>query len=453
MSHPRITVYIPSHNYGRFLQNATDSVLRQTVDDWELLIIDDASVDNTREIMRIYEQHPQIRTFYTDGIGLPAVCNLALREAHGDYIIRLDADDVFDDNILLILGNYLDINPECALVFPDYYLVNDFGEIFAHEKRMQVSKENHMLDMPPNGACTLIRKNILESLGGYREDLGAQDGFDLWTRVRDQFKTANINLPLFYYRRHGKNLTSSTSRILAARQQIKKDAVYDKLDNNRPVIAVIPCRRNYDFMPDLWNQKLGSNSLLEMGVSVCLASSVIDHVVVACDNEEAKDVLDTFDDNRLSFYLRDPKSTIRTESIVPTLKGIADTYDPQYQGIMIQRYLQTPFVTTDTLEEAITTLVMNDADSAHGVEQIRSEVFKRVPHGLEVLNKKSLIYSDFDMLFRDTNTFTASYSRNLKRGSIDGASIVSFEVSAAEPFFINSDHDFHIAQMIASKNE
>ena len=58
-------------------------------------------------------------------------------------------------------------NPDVALVFPDYYLVDDFGEIFAHERRQRLYKDNHMLDMPPNGACTLIRKNVLEELGGY----------------------------------------------------------------------------------------------------------------------------------------------------------------------------------------------------------------------------------------------------------------------------------------------
>ena len=79
MTDTRISVYIPSHNYGKYLGEAIESVLRQTVDDWELLVIDDGSTDNTQEVMNLYKSHPKIQLFQTNGIGLPAVCNLALK--------------------------------------------------------------------------------------------------------------------------------------------------------------------------------------------------------------------------------------------------------------------------------------------------------------------------------------------------------------------------------------
>lgn len=445
MTKPRITVYIPSHNYGRYLGNAIDSVLRQTVDDWELIVIDDGSTDETPKVMNLYRNHPQISLHTTDGIGLPAVCNKALELSRGRQIIRLDADDVFDENILLVLGNYLDRNPEVALVFPDYFLVDDFGEIFAHESRRKIYEKNHMLDLPPNGACTMIRTSTLRDLGGYREDLGAQDGFDLWTRIRDRYKVANVNLPLFYYRRHGANLTANTKRILSARQQIKKDAVKEQLERTRPVIVVIPCRRNYDFVPDLWNQSVGGASLLHKGIEMVLASELIDHVVVTCDNPDAKDIVHGFNDPRLSFVSRDPRSTILTTSIVPTLEQIASSLDPDLKGITVLRYIQTPFVSTDTLEEAITSLVLNEADSSCGIEHIHSQLFRRTPHGLEILNRRSEIYSDFDNIYRDTNTFTASRSKNFSRGSLHGNTVVYFEVSAAECFFINSEDELQTA--------
>src|SRR5262245_6069839 len=127
---PKVTVYVVSHNYGRFLPEAIESVLRQHYEDWELLLIDDNSTDNTAEVMRLYESDPRVRIFRTTGIGLPAVANLALREARGDYLIRLDGDDVFDENILFVMTSYLDRHPELALVFPDYYLMDEGGEIF-----------------------------------------------------------------------------------------------------------------------------------------------------------------------------------------------------------------------------------------------------------------------------------------------------------------------------------
>ena len=83
MSKPKITVYIASHNYGNFLADAIESVLRQTVDNWELLLIDDNSTDNTQEVINLYQGDTRVRQFKTEGIGLPAVCNIALRESSG----------------------------------------------------------------------------------------------------------------------------------------------------------------------------------------------------------------------------------------------------------------------------------------------------------------------------------------------------------------------------------
>jgi glycosyltransferase involved in cell wall biosynthesis len=448
---PRLTVYIASHNYGAYLGDAIESVLRQTVEDWELLVIDDGSSDDTAEVMQLYDGHPQIRLFRTEGIGLPAVCNFALERALGRYIIRLDGDDIFDDNILLVLGRQLDRNPELALVFPDYYLIDEHGEIFAQERRRRLYVGNHMLDAPPNGACTLIRTEVLRAIGGYRIDLGAQDGFDLWSRIVREHKAANVNLPLFYYRRHGANLTTNTHRIINARRQIKKDAVLDRLRGMRPVVAIIPCRRNFDFEPDLWNQKIGDRTLLDRDIATCLASNMIDLVVVTCDNPDAAEHVRRFDDPRLHFVPRSPESTLRSSNIAIHLEGIVRRFDPALRGITVLRYIQTPFVTTGTLEEAVSSLVMNDADSASAVEEIKSRVFRRSAHGLETLNPRRELSSDFDAVFRDAQTCTALRSRNLANGSLLGASMVSYLVSAAECFFITSRQDLSLARLMAAE--
>lgn len=446
MTDPRITVYVPSRNYGRFLSDAIESVLRQTVDDWELIVIDDGSTDETPDVMNLYRGHPRISLHRTEGVGLAAVCNFALARAKGRYVIRLDGDDIFDENILLVLGNLLDRDPDLALVFPDYYLLDQFGEIYAQERRQRLYSANHTFDLPPNGACTLVRTSVLKDVGGYREDLSAQDGFDLWTKVVSRFKCTNVNLPLFYYRRHGTNLTTDTQRIINARRQIKKDAVRDRLAALRPVIAVIPCRRSFDFVPDLWKQELGGVSLLERDLRVCLSSQLFDHVVVTCDNPEVEEWVRRHDDPRLQFFLRDLQSTIRSATLVPTLEKIARKYDPALNGMTVLRYMQSPFVTVDTLEEAASTLAMSDADSANGVEEIHGQVFRRTRHGIELLNNRGSLRSDFDMIYRDVQTCVAARNRNFVSGSLMGRSTVSFIVSAAECFFIDSEHRLKLAR-------
>jgi glycosyltransferase involved in cell wall biosynthesis len=444
----RITVYIASHNYGRYLQEAIESVLNQTTEDWELIVVDDNSSDDTPQIMKRYESHPKIRMFRTEGIGLPRVCNLALENARGEYIMRLDGDDVLDENALQILSGYLDREPHMALVFPDYFLIDENGEVFSQHRRQRLYDGNHLMDMPPNGACTMIRRRILEEMGGYRVDLGAQDGFDLWSKVRERYKSGNVNLPLFKYRRHSTNLTNNGRRILGARRRIKLDAIEEQVVGHRPIVAIIPCRRHFEFVEDFWKQEFKGQSLLERTVRTCLGVQLLDKIVVACDNPAARSICESVNDPRVEFFERSAKSTNRSANLALTLEQVARTYDPGMKGLTVVPFFQTPFITPGTIEEAISTLIFNDADSACGVEIIDSQVFRRTPHGLEPINRRGDVRSDFNVLYRDAQTCLATRNANLMRGSMTGATIVNFELSGLESFFIQTEDHLRLARLI-----
>ena len=451
ITNPKITVYIVSHNYGNFLDQSIESVLRQNFHDWELLLIDDGSTDNTKDIMNLYRHDSRVRIISTDGIGLPAVANLALKESRGEFMIRLDGDDIFDENILLVLLNNIQNDPEVAVTFPDYYLIDEEGEIFSHEKRHKVFESSHLLDLPPNGACSLIRKSVLNEIGGYREDLGAQDGFDLWTKIRKRYRSVNINLPLFYYRRHGKNLTNSTNRILDARRQIKRDAIDNDLYKYSPLMAIIPCRENYDFIKDLWSVELNGESLLERKIKMCLQSKLFDQVVVAADTEKVLDVMNLFNDERLHFFKRETSDTIRSKSISTTLYKISKKLDPEFTGISVLSYLPTPFVTLNSLEEALCTLIYNDMDSSMGVEEINDPVFCRTSHGLKAINPNRNLRTDYDNVYREANIALAVKNKNFSTGSLLGPSTINFIVKPEECFFVDSKKKLQIAHIIDSE--
>lgn len=452
MKKPLITVYIVSHNYGKFLERAIESVLKQTVDNWELLIFNDNSSDNTEEVMKLYASDPRIKLFNTLGVGLPAVCNLALREAKGNYIIRLDGDDFFDDNILLILSNYLNRHLCCAMVFSDYYLIDEYDRVFSHERRESLNGKNFLLDNPANGACSLIRKTVLEEIGGYREDLRAQDGYDIWNKITEKYKVANVNLPLFYYRRHDRNLTNNDNHIFKARHRIKLDAVKDRIDIFSPVIALIPCRTRYDFVPNLWNCKIKNVSLLERCIEKCTNSELFDYIVVAADTEKVKKVITLFDDSRLLFFKRHTEDTVRSASLIPTLERVIEKLDPNCNGISVISYLQAPFVKTNTLEEAIGTLILNNVTSSMGVEELKGSLFKRSAHGLQPIKPLSSLSTDFNCIYREANTSLALLNKNIKTGSMLGPQIVHFAVKQNEYFFINSQQKLKIAEILLEEN-
>lgn len=443
---PKTTVYIISHNYGRYLTAAIESVIRQTSRNWELLLIDNGSTDDTFAIMSLYQSDERIRIFKIDEVNLPSACNFALKKANGEYIVRLDGDDVFDENALLVMEHSLDQQSDAALVFPDYYLMDELGEIFGQERRKKIAEDYHLFDVPPNGACTLIRKDVLLQVGGYREDLGAQDGFDLWSKISAKHKCININLPLFYYRKHGENLTNNQPHILYAKQQIKIDAISPMLDEFRPLIAVIPCRKNFDFCPDVWKEKINDKSLLEKSLETCLRSPLLDYVIVSSDNPEVREMIQKYNDKRIHFDERPREETIRSQKLVYTLQRIAAKFDPHHKGIMVISYLQSPFVKTATLEEAISTLMMNRADSSMGVTEIRHALYKKTPYGLQAVNPSAGVTTDFDLVYKETNTALATKTSNFASGSLSGPRVVNFVVLEEESYFINSHKSLEIAR-------
>ncbi len=451
---PAITVYVPCHNYGQFLQEALESVFKQTFEDWELLIIDDGSSDNTPDIIQLYKNVPNIRTFRTEGIKLPAVCNLAIREAKGKYIIRLDGDDVFDENILLNLYHYLERNPDTIMVFPDYYLMDQLGNIFSHERRRKLYEEDHILDLPPNGACILAKTEILRELGGYREDLGAQDGFDLWVRIREKYKCGNINLPLFYYRRHFKNLTGADNEsptIKFARQKIKKDITAKNLEQSRPIIGVIPVRQYFDFTENCWSAELNNKTLLHYAMQRMAESDTFDKILVVSDTPDVKQHLNQINDPRIEYVSRTFESTFRTAPLSEMLRVAIEPYDPKFKGITVINYVQAPFLTLASLEEAIHTLLLNDADASLAVEAYDDEnFFIRNAYGLQRLDFHRFQYIDGGKIYRDTNVCTAVKNINIKKGNIRGPRLVPYTITGVEGFFISDDYRHKVAQLIAS---
>ena len=123
---PLITVYIVNRNYGKYLDNAFKSVLNQTFKSLEIIIIDDASNDKSINIIKKYESKSLCWAIYNKSAkGLIKSSNIAIKAAKGEFVIRLDADDYLDKNALTIFYNEIKKDKNIALVYSDYYLVDE----------------------------------------------------------------------------------------------------------------------------------------------------------------------------------------------------------------------------------------------------------------------------------------------------------------------------------------
>jgi glycosyltransferase involved in cell wall biosynthesis len=193
---PKVSVIIPTYNRASLLRHAIESVLGQTYDDYELIIVDDGSTDNTAEVVarnssdKIIYVHQQNR-------GRSAARNHGIRIATGEYIAFLDSDDMFLSAKLESQVKVLDDNPAIGLVYSHAKNVDENGDFLAYHYEGDFSGRIYpeMLFIKNNLITTptvMVRASILSEVGGFDETLHICEDLDLWRRIARCHEVAQI---------------------------------------------------------------------------------------------------------------------------------------------------------------------------------------------------------------------------------------------------------------------
>ncbi len=402
---PLISVYITNYNYGKYIKKAIESVLNQTLQDFELIIIDDGSTDNSKEIIESYTQHPKVQIVYQKNKGLNVTNNVALKLAVGKYIVRLDADDYFHKDALEVMSRKLESDDNLGLVFPDYYLVDEDGNILHTERRHAFDEEVTLLDMPAHGACTMIRKKFLQTLGGYDEEFRCQDGYDLWVRFTAKYKVTNINQVLFSYRRHGENLTTNEDKILNTRRAIKEKFINGNNELTPDAVAIIPVRGSKLNSKDVAFLKLEDKYVLDIKIENALKTKNIVAVVVSSpDKEIEQHIIQEYSNNdRVIFHDRHEKLARLNTDLVKTVSNIIDSgllANIAYKNLCILS-IEYPFVDNKTIDDAVNTLKLFQTDSLISVREETNMFFHHDGSGMKpILGQEKQTKLERDLLYR-----------------------------------------------------
>ena len=383
---PKISVYITNYNYGRYLRQSIDSVLGQTLQEFELLIIDDGSTDDSNLIMEQFASHSQIKLVYQQNRGLNITNNIALRLARGKYIVRLDADDYFEPDALEAMAQLLDADPEVGLVFPDYYIADRNGAPLEAVHRLDFERDVTLLDQPAHGACTMIRRDFLLALGGYDEGYSCQDGYELWIKFTERHKVRNINRPLFHYRQHGDNLTTNERRILETRMSIKHDFVRKNAIVLPRTLGVIPVRDIFLNDVKLPFTEVGGLSLLRIKINTLLAASTLEKVVVTSEDSEVAAYVKTISRNepRLLFVPRSEKASRFNASLVQTLLEVLEIESLRVHDFeaVLTASIEYPNVSSNVIDDAVNTLAVFNSDSLISVRPSNSLIYQHHGNGM-----------------------------------------------------------------------
>ena len=443
-----VTVYITNFNYGKFIKQAIESVLMQTEQSFELIIIDDGSTDNSREIIEKYKDLKNIRIVYQKNKGLNVTNNIALRAARGKYIVRLDADDYFSPNALELLLEKLESDSKLGMVFPDYFIVDTQGEVLERQKRHDFDNEVKLFDQAAHGACTMIRVQFLREIGGYDESFSCQDGYELWVKFTSKFKVSNINEPLFYYRKHGKNLTSNEDRILDTRATINSKFV-KKFNKEIKSVAIIPVRGEGN---NIYKLPFGSHTLLEEKINQALESNFITKVIVTSPDENIKQLINDKYENldKVSFFYRDKSKTRINVDLNSTLELIVKKFkNLDFKAITILA-IEFPFLKPSKIDDAINTMVLFDADSLISVRNTNKLLFRHNGRGMNpILGMEKFTKMEREMLYFHSGGISVSTRKNFeKNNKMLSGKVGHILLDQKSAFEINTEFDMKIATLI-----
>lgn len=449
---PLVSVYITNYNYADYIKQSIESVLSQSMQNFELLIIDDGSTDESKKIIEKYRNNEKINIIYQNNKGLNVTNNIAMRASKGKYLMRLDADDFLETEALEVMSTVLERNDELGLVFPDYYYVDKEGKITGEERRHNFQEEVSLYDQPAHGACTMIRLEFLKSLGGYNESFTCQDGYDLWIKFVTHHKVTNVNRPLFSYRRHGSNLTTNEHRILSTRKKIKELFVNEYLVPLK-TLAVIPVRNSFIDNINWPLFEINGKTILERKVETCLQAKNVDNIVISSsDNEIIEFAEKTFRSDNVYILPRPRGFAGPNETLANTmLQALAYL---EGKGILSKALmsisLEYPLTTPDVLEEAINTLVLFKSDSVLSVRPDNHVYYQHTGHGLKaILDQDKFTRLEREALYKGAGGVVATKVDSFKSsGKMVSGKVSHVIVDNRNAFGVFSEFDLEIIKSI-----
>ncbi|WP_270739272.1 glycosyltransferase family 2 protein [Massilioclostridium coli] len=216
MSVPKVSVLMGVQNLEKYISQSIESVLTQTFTDFEFIILDDGSTDRTLEIIKEYAaKDDRIRYFsFPQKMGIAYGCNFTVEKSVGKYLARMDGDDLWEPEKLMLQVEYLDSHPECGVCFTQAKIIdetgkelsskeaNDMNVLFSQTNKTQAQWLHHLFT---HGNClchptSVIRKEVFDHINGYHNAFRQLPDFDMWMQLIQFVEFHIIEKPLFLYR-------------------------------------------------------------------------------------------------------------------------------------------------------------------------------------------------------------------------------------------------------------
>jgi glycosyltransferase involved in cell wall biosynthesis len=210
---PKVSVVIPAYNVGEFLRQCLESILNQSFDDFEIVVVDDASTDDSLNILQEYaRQDTRLRVLKNErNMGVSATTNQAIRAARSQYVARMDADDLMCQDRLQKQLDFLEKNPDHVLVGGQVRMINQDGETIRY-KKFPIHHDEIIsiifLGMPAQqGAIMVNTARLPHDFVWYREGIKTAEEIELFFKLLKYGKFANLRETVIDYRERANSLS------------------------------------------------------------------------------------------------------------------------------------------------------------------------------------------------------------------------------------------------------
>ncbi len=200
---PMVSVIIPTYNRSDYLPKTLDSLIAQSFRDYEVLLVDDGSTDNTEQLVR---RRPEpIRYFYQPNAGPAAARNYGIKEARGEFVAFLDSDDLWEPRFLGNMVGFLRSNPKIDIAFCQFITINDRDEIIERNSKKPYSGRIASRLFASTFITTpsiVARRKVIINEGGFNESMLTNEDYDLWLRLALKHEFGLVEEPLCLRRSH-----------------------------------------------------------------------------------------------------------------------------------------------------------------------------------------------------------------------------------------------------------
>lgn len=241
---PKVSIVLPCYNGAALLGQAIESCINQTFKDWELIIVNDCSTDNTLEVANAYAHKDERIRVYTNekNSKLPATLNNGFRKAQGEYWTWTSDDNLLHPEMLETFVKYLDKHQDVGCAVSDSYVIDKDNNIIG-KKIVPDDLNSKMMLNNYVGASFMYRKECALAAGEYREDLFLVEDYEFFIRLSFHCKMGRIPQFLYYYMDNPNSLTATRQREIRERlvrmRIMYLDKAEDAFRNNPKLLTLV----------------------------------------------------------------------------------------------------------------------------------------------------------------------------------------------------------------------